>query len=135
MSATAIRDKRQTTLPADVSEAAGLKPGDQVEWRFEDGEIRGRKLTPSEPRRVKARLVKRGGALVFEAHGITIDSEAIAQAVEEERESQNELTREVQCDVAVIVSRLIVHRTIQPIRASARTQLVSPASRPQALTR
>ena len=88
MSATTIRDKRQTTLPADVSEAAGLKPGDQVEWRFEDGEIRGRKLTPSEPRRVKARLVKRGGALVFEAHGITIDPEAIAQAVEEERESR-----------------------------------------------
>jgi bifunctional DNA-binding transcriptional regulator/antitoxin component of YhaV-PrlF toxin-antitoxin module len=46
MSATAIREKRQTTLPADVSEAAGLEPGDQVEWRFEEGEIRGRKLAP-----------------------------------------------------------------------------------------
>ena len=46
MSATVIRDKRQTTLPADVSDAAGLKPGDQVDWRFEDGEIRGRKFLP-----------------------------------------------------------------------------------------
>jgi bifunctional DNA-binding transcriptional regulator/antitoxin component of YhaV-PrlF toxin-antitoxin module len=44
MSTTAIGERQQTTLPADVSEAAGLKPGDHVEWRFEDGEIRGRKL-------------------------------------------------------------------------------------------
>ena len=44
MSATAIGEKRETTLPEDVSAAAGLKPGDQVDWRFEDGEIRGRKL-------------------------------------------------------------------------------------------
>jgi antitoxin component of MazEF toxin-antitoxin module len=44
LSATAIREKRQTTLPADVVEAAELKPGDQVDWRFENGEIRGRKL-------------------------------------------------------------------------------------------
>lgn len=46
MSATAIREKRQITIPEDVSEAAGLRPGDQVEWRFEAGEIRGRKLVP-----------------------------------------------------------------------------------------
>jgi bifunctional DNA-binding transcriptional regulator/antitoxin component of YhaV-PrlF toxin-antitoxin module len=44
MSTTAIGDERQTTIPADVSEAAGLKAGDRVDWRFEDGEIRGRKL-------------------------------------------------------------------------------------------
>jgi bifunctional DNA-binding transcriptional regulator/antitoxin component of YhaV-PrlF toxin-antitoxin module len=54
MSATAIREKRQTTIPEDVSQAAGLKPGDQVDWRFEDGEIRGRKLVPG----------KRGGSRV-----------------------------------------------------------------------
>ena len=58
-------------------------------WRFEDGEIRGRKLTDKiEPRVVKARLVERDGALVFEAPGVEIDPEAIAQAVAEERESQ-----------------------------------------------
>jgi len=46
MSATAIREKRQITIPEDVTEAAGLQPGDQVDWRFEAGEIRGRKLVP-----------------------------------------------------------------------------------------
>ena len=44
MSATIVREKRQTTLPADVVEAAGIRVNDQVDWRFEDGEIRGRKL-------------------------------------------------------------------------------------------
>ena len=48
MNATAIRDKRQITIPSDVSKAAGLKPGDQVDWRFEEGEIRGRKLKQVE---------------------------------------------------------------------------------------
>ena len=44
MSATVVREKRQTTLPQDVCEAAGIQVNDQVDWRFEDGEIRGRKL-------------------------------------------------------------------------------------------
>src|SRR5437870_1178808 len=90
MSATAIREKRQTTIPEDVSSAAGLKPGDQVDWRFEDGEIRGRKLGPrAAPRRIVGKLVKRGDALVLEApEKITIDPEAIAQAVREERDSR-----------------------------------------------
>ncbi|HWY75096.1 MAG TPA: AbrB/MazE/SpoVT family DNA-binding domain-containing protein [Verrucomicrobiae bacterium] len=47
MSATIVREKRQTTLPADVVEAAGLRVNDQVDWRFEGGEIRGRKLEPA----------------------------------------------------------------------------------------
>ena len=46
MSATIVREKRQTTLPADVVKAAGIRVNDQVDWRFEDGEIRGRKLIP-----------------------------------------------------------------------------------------
>ena len=46
MSATIIREQRQTTLPVEVREAAGLSPGNQVDWRIEDGEIRGRKLEP-----------------------------------------------------------------------------------------
>jgi bifunctional DNA-binding transcriptional regulator/antitoxin component of YhaV-PrlF toxin-antitoxin module len=49
MSATVVRGRRQTTLPAEVCEAAGIRINDQVEWRFEDGEIRGRKLKPEEP--------------------------------------------------------------------------------------
>ena len=89
MSSTAIREKRQTTIPAKVSEAAGLKQGDHVEWRFEDGEIRGRKLVRQpEPRRIVARLVKRGKHLVFEAKGVTIEPEAIGEAVRKERESR-----------------------------------------------
>ena len=86
MSATAIRDRQQTTLPAEVAEAAGLRPGDQVDWRFEDGEIRGRKLAPSRPRRIEARLVRRGGVLVCDLSKVTVDPEDIARAIREERE-------------------------------------------------
>ena len=89
MKATAIREKRQTTIPEGVSEAAGLKPGDQVEWRFEEGEIRGRKLKPQEPRTIKSRLVRRAGRLTFELpRGVQMDPEAIGQAVAEERASR-----------------------------------------------
>jgi bifunctional DNA-binding transcriptional regulator/antitoxin component of YhaV-PrlF toxin-antitoxin module len=44
MNATAVDDKRRTTLPQSVFDAAGLKPNDQIEWRVEQGEIRGRKV-------------------------------------------------------------------------------------------
>ena len=33
-------------MPEEVVRAAGIKVDDQVDWRFEDGEIRGRKLVP-----------------------------------------------------------------------------------------
>jgi bifunctional DNA-binding transcriptional regulator/antitoxin component of YhaV-PrlF toxin-antitoxin module len=89
MSTTAMREKRQTTIPQEVCEAAGLAPGDQVEWRFEDGEIRGRKLVPQdESRTIIAKLIRKGGALVADTSGLTIDPEAIAKAVREERESR-----------------------------------------------
>ena len=55
MSATVVRAKRQTTLPEDVCQAAGIKVLDQVDWRFEEGEIRGRKLVPL---RESVRLVR-----------------------------------------------------------------------------
>ena len=44
MSATIIDKKRRMTLPESICEAVGLKPSDRVEWRVEEGEIRGRKL-------------------------------------------------------------------------------------------
>jgi bifunctional DNA-binding transcriptional regulator/antitoxin component of YhaV-PrlF toxin-antitoxin module len=44
MSATVVRAKRQTTLPEEVCQAAGIRVRNQVDWRFEEGEIRGRKL-------------------------------------------------------------------------------------------
>ena len=48
MNATVVDEKRRTTLPAAVINAAGLKPQDQIEWRVEDGEIRGRKIGAEE---------------------------------------------------------------------------------------
>jgi bifunctional DNA-binding transcriptional regulator/antitoxin component of YhaV-PrlF toxin-antitoxin module len=62
MHATAIRDRRQTTLPLKVAKEVGLKPGDQVEWWVESGEIRGRKIKPAITRMSKAdclRAIKR----------------------------------------------------------------------------
>jgi antitoxin component of MazEF toxin-antitoxin module len=44
MSATIIDKKHRMTLPNSICAAVGLKPNDQVEWRVQDGEIRGRKL-------------------------------------------------------------------------------------------
>jgi antitoxin component of MazEF toxin-antitoxin module len=44
MSATIIDKKHRMTLPESICAAVGLKPHDQVEWRVENGEIRGRKL-------------------------------------------------------------------------------------------
>jgi bifunctional DNA-binding transcriptional regulator/antitoxin component of YhaV-PrlF toxin-antitoxin module len=90
MSATMVREKRQTTLPQDVCEAAGLKPNDQVDWRFEDGEIRGRKLVPHPGRkRMCGKLVKRGDALFLEIpEGFKLAPDAIARAVREERDSR-----------------------------------------------
>ena len=44
MSATVIDEKRRTTLPEAVVKEAGIKANDQIEWRVEQGEIRGRKV-------------------------------------------------------------------------------------------
>ena len=58
MSATIVRDERQATVPAEVLQAAGLRPGDQVDWRFEQGEIRGRRVTPEAPRAREGKIVE-----------------------------------------------------------------------------
>jgi len=50
MNATVIDKKRRTTLPEEVCEAVGLRPNDQVEWRVEAGEIRGRRLLAQKPK-------------------------------------------------------------------------------------
>lgn len=86
MSATVLREKRQTTLPVEVVEAAGLKPNDQVDWRFQDGEIRGRKLEPVrpvptlKPLRVKGRLRP--------PPGFKPSRRAIAAAIRAERDAR-----------------------------------------------
>ncbi len=50
MNTTVIDKKRRMTLPESVCRAIGLRPNDQVEWRVEAGEIRGRKLVPQKPK-------------------------------------------------------------------------------------
>jgi hypothetical protein len=88
MSTTAVGETRETTLPAEVFEAAKLKPGDKIEWRFELGEIRGRRLPNESAPLHMGRLVERGGALVVETLGFTIDPDEIANTVREERQSR-----------------------------------------------
>ena len=56
MNDTLLREKNQVTLPTEIVEAAGLTPTkDRIDWRFEAGEIRGRKLTQ---RLTKEQVVK-----------------------------------------------------------------------------
>ena len=50
MSSTILDKKRRMTLPESVCEAVGLQPEDRIEWRVENGEIRGRKLVASKKR-------------------------------------------------------------------------------------
>ena len=60
MNATVIDKKLRMTLPESVCEALDLRPNDRVEWRVEDGEIRGRKLVAQKTKEVFPRgsLVK-----------------------------------------------------------------------------
>lgn len=58
MSATIVRDRRQITLPAEVCEPARIQVGDQIDWRFEGDEIRGRKLVPIVSDRSNAKMVR-----------------------------------------------------------------------------
>jgi len=84
MNATVVRARRQTTLPADICEAAGIGIDDQVDWRFEGGEIRGRKLNPEMPVEIGLEDVSPGGIL---PRGWKINAADIAAAIREERES------------------------------------------------
>jgi bifunctional DNA-binding transcriptional regulator/antitoxin component of YhaV-PrlF toxin-antitoxin module len=87
MSATIVREKRQTTLPVEVCEPAGIEPGDQIDWRFEAGEIRGRKLIPLAADRSKAKTVRdqRTGLVYFDAEVSYGEMEAAALSANLER--------------------------------------------------
>jgi hypothetical protein len=52
MPSTIIDKKRRTTLPECICDAIGLRPNDRVEWRIEEGELRGRKLVIQVQREV-----------------------------------------------------------------------------------
>ena len=66
-----------------------MAANDLVAWRFEGGELRGARLKPKagSPTVYRAKLVNRGGVLVFEVP-FEIPPEAFAAAVREEREEQ-----------------------------------------------
>jgi bifunctional DNA-binding transcriptional regulator/antitoxin component of YhaV-PrlF toxin-antitoxin module len=89
MSATVVRAKRQTTLPEDVCEAAGIKIRDQVEWWFEEGEIRGRKLAPV---REKVRLVRpvKFKDLLIAPQNLEIEMKQLDEDLRKEREVDDE---------------------------------------------
>jgi bifunctional DNA-binding transcriptional regulator/antitoxin component of YhaV-PrlF toxin-antitoxin module len=89
MSATIVRAKRQTTLPEDVCEAAGIKVRDQVDWRFEKGEIRGRKLVPV---RGKVRVVRpvRFKDLLIARQNLEVDLNQLDEELRREREECDE---------------------------------------------
>ena len=84
MTTLTVDDRHRVTLPkAEPGQVFAYEPG-------ADGSI---KLVPvvtePAPKRVFAKLVKRGGKLIFELpEGYKLDPEAIAQAVAEERESR-----------------------------------------------
>ncbi len=66
-------------------EAAGLRVNDQVDWRFEDGEIRGRKLIPADEEKRPLKLVRKEGFLMLEGD---LDRQEILAAIRADREGK-----------------------------------------------
>jgi bifunctional DNA-binding transcriptional regulator/antitoxin component of YhaV-PrlF toxin-antitoxin module len=89
MSATVVRAKRQTTLPEAICQAAGIRIRDQVEWRFEAGEIRGRKLVPT---RGKARIVRpiKFKDLLIAPQNLEFDLDQLDEELRKEQEEHDE---------------------------------------------
>jgi hypothetical protein len=88
MSATAVRKKRQTTLPAEVCEPAGIEVGDQIDWRFEGGEIRGRKLIADVTKTATV------GPVFFQGFWMMpgqVDTDRLADEVKQAREERDEM--------------------------------------------
>jgi len=76
MNATVLREKRQITLPGAVLQAAGVQVNDVLEWRFEAGEIRGVKLSPT--RQGKAKLVKKAGYTMLRSERVVTLEEMLS---------------------------------------------------------
>ncbi len=89
MSATIVRAKRQTTLPEDVCQAAGIRIRDQVDWRFEEGEIRGRKLVPVRERVRLVRPVKFKNLLIA-PRNLEVDLDRLDEELRQEKEERDE---------------------------------------------
>ena len=80
MPSSLLRDRNQITLPGEVVEAAGLVPQhDYIAWRFESGEIRGRKHTLAPVHR-KGRVVQDPKTKLYCWDGEEIPDEEIEAA-------------------------------------------------------
>ena len=67
MRASLLRERNQVTLPGEVVEAAGLVPQhDYIAWRFESGEIRGRKQSPAPDRTGRVARDRKTGLLFWD---------------------------------------------------------------------
>jgi hypothetical protein len=80
-----VDDRQRIRLPK-------TKPGQVFAYEPNtDGTIKLVPVVPKpDPRRVAAKLVRRGGAIFFQVPaGYTLDAEAIGKAVAEERESRS----------------------------------------------
>jgi len=89
MSATVVRAKRQTTLPEDVCQAAGIRIRDQIDWRFEDGEIRGRKLVSAPGKTQLVQPVKFKDLLILPPD-IEVDFEQWDRQIRDEKAERDE---------------------------------------------
>ena len=79
-------------MPAEISKALDVHPGDQISWEVKDGEVRVRKLVHSpEPKSILCKLVRRGGALIMVMpDGSDIPPDGIAAAIRAERDGDDE---------------------------------------------
>jgi hypothetical protein len=96
MSATIVRAKRQTTLPEDVCQTAGIRIRDRVDWRFEGGEIRGRKLVPVQQKVRVVRPVWFKGLLIA-PQNLEIDLKQLDEDLRRDREERESLTKDKFC--------------------------------------
>ncbi len=81
-----IGERFQTVLPADVCEAAGLSASDRVDWRFEGGEIRGRKLTARLETAQTVKPVRYKGLWVLPGE---VDADKLAKELQQGREERD----------------------------------------------
>jgi AbrB family looped-hinge helix DNA binding protein len=84
-----LRDRRQMTLPREVCEALGVRPGDRLELRVEDGALIIR------PGRVAALEALQAIQQALEEAGITEE-----ELLESGRQIRDELFREKYPDLA-----------------------------------
>lgn len=89
MSATTVKANGECTLPPEICRAAGIRTLDQVDWRFEAGEIRGRKLSSSRQRARKVRPTPFKDLLILPSD-IGVDLDQWDKELKEEREHQDE---------------------------------------------